>query len=340
LGFEPSIEKAIDEQKRAIRGQNAMYMYMYASIFFLVLVCVGMMIYLLFTDLWPLALLFLLPIAMVAVPYAIFYRRFRKQFESVTRRVEQYDEVAFDRYREALDAVCVGAGIDRVPLAAVEVATPNAFPVMLEGAPTVAVTGELLGVDLDSGEIEAIMAHEVARILFDDVVSPSFFNIFQSTIAIGSADPGFWPAGYATPLLADSLTAKLTGRPGSLKSAIIKLAERIEEAGLAPAEDLVLPRRLFIWPLGYWFDWKPGSVEDVSDFSAAPTAEEDRSLKPARQEHRFAEETFTYHVPNIMESRIQNLELIERGTWHSFGDYGQNSRISVKKSRLSRLRSR
>jgi hypothetical protein len=77
----------------------------------------------------------------------------------------------------------------------------------------------------------------------------------------------------------------------------------------------------------------------VSDFSAAPTAETDRSLKEAQDGHHLAEETFTYHVPNIMESRIQNLELIERGTWHSFGEDGQNSRIAVQKSRLLRLRS-
>jgi Zn-dependent protease with chaperone function len=339
VGFEPSIEKAIDEQKRAIRGQKVTYLYLFASIFFLVLVCVGMMIGLLFTNLWPAALLFLLPIAIVAVQYAILYRRFRREFSSVTRHVEQYDEATFNRFRMALDGVCIGAGIDKLPLAALEVATPNAFPVRLDDVPTVAVTGELLGVDLDRGEIEAIMAHEVAHIVFDDMVSPSFFNIFQSTIIVGTADPGFWPAGYATSLLADSIAAKLTGRPGSLKSAIIKLAEKIEEAGLAPAEEFVLPKRLFIWPLGYWFDWKPGSVEDVSDFSAAPTAETDRSLKEAQDGHHLAEETFTYHVPNIMESRIQNLELIERGTWHSFGEDGQNSRIAVQKSRLLRLRS-
>lgn len=95
----------------------------------------------------------------------------RREFESLTRESSQHNRMSFRKFQGALHAVSIGVGVNTPDLVVLEMATVNTLS-FVKDSNTVGVTRDALEANLDSSEIEAVMAHELAHVIAGDALKP------------------------------------------------------------------------------------------------------------------------------------------------------------------------
>jgi protein-S-isoprenylcysteine O-methyltransferase Ste14 len=89
--------------------------------------------------------------------------------EGMTAAAEGKARLALKTFRDALDAVAIGAGIPAPGLLVAGIPTVNALPVFFQGGPHAAVTAESLQADLSYREAEAMMSQVLSRVMLEHV---------------------------------------------------------------------------------------------------------------------------------------------------------------------------
>ncbi len=260
----------------------------------------------------------------------------------------EYDRAQYASFKDALEGVCIGLGMEPPALKVLGIGTVNSMAFRDKGKPGVGVTAEALAAGLSRSVKEAMMAHEMAHIALGD-----YF--------LASSSAGFEYAGYglgvlfllmaalvtvainvyllifllplAVPLLvvmadrklrrktrilyrhndmlADTIAAKLTSDPESLRKAIEELWSLSEKTRA------VIPKTAHFQ--GYLFVTRPleaGPIKMVT-YDGAAAANSAGGGKdstkiywvPGKTESRTA---FAY---DTVQKRVANLKEIEMGHW-------------------------
>ncbi len=248
-------------------------------------------------------------------------------------------------FRDALAGLSAAAGYPVPPLYVVRIPTVNSLAFLRQGKPAVGVSLEAVEANLAPRRAEAMMAHELAHILTDELFPASSRRRFQligwgmicllpmlvvtitlmaawrpwTGLAMLAATPLllFWAAwrsqfiGRHNGLLADSIAAKLTYDPEGLRETIQELDRLFMENTMPFKPEARYPYYLFV-------------------YRVRPEQEIERARKMARtfyspeQEEDFAQDmdkwvTKMSRFPrDTMEMRLRNLEAIELGHWPAF----------------------
>ena len=141
------------------------------------------------------------------------------------------------------------AGIKPPEAVLVDSGSPTAFTVKTNGRYAIAVTIGLLE-SLESGEVEACIAHEIAHLKNNDFTLRLAATLSKVALFARPLSYFIEPAVYrAREFLADKTAALFTGRPDALVSALSKLQEcSVIPESLAPADAICVcqlrpPRR-------------------------------------------------------------------------------------------------
>ncbi|MFH1148932.1 MAG: M48 family metalloprotease [Actinomycetota bacterium] len=255
------------------------------------------------------------------------------------------DPAGLEVFRDALEGVSLAVGAEVPPVSALDLPTVNSISLLSGGKPSVGVTADALAAALPARHAEAMMAHELAHVVLEDVVVGSswgrvalMFLILEATVllpfvllalAFGFGTwiypcMGAWmlftlalvgllgPRMYRqNDLLADSIAAKITGDPEALKDAIIE-ARGIFNASAEPFPPLSRYKELlFVYEVRPEVDYKALSEWNNEPGDVPPDPEEVESeLRWVRKRGAF---------PRVsIDRRIENLEAIERGSWPQF----------------------
>src|SRR5215211_1352099 len=209
-----------------------------------------------------------------------------------------------------IERLCIQADLPKPKVAGADTPVPNAFALgRSQKKATVCATTGIMNT-LSPGELEGVMAHELAHVKNRDVLIMTIASFFASVAAIitqfgfffggGMGDDDEGGAGFLVVLLvsfavyilsfflmlalsryrefsADRGAALVTGRPSALSSALLKISGRMEQV---PKQDL-------------------RAAGEMNAFFIVPT-----SVKGALQT------VFSTHPP--MEKRIERLEGLER----------------------------
>ena len=209
-----------------------------------------------------------------------------------------------------IERLCIQADLPKPKVAVADTPVPNAFALgRSQKKATVCATTGIMNT-LSPGELEGVMAHELAHVKNRDVLIMTIASFFASVAAIitqfgfffggGMGDDDEGGAGFLVVLLvsfavyilsfflmlalsryrefsADRGAALVTGRPSALSSALLKISGRMEQV---PQQDL-------------------RAAGEMNAFFIVPT-----SVKGALQT------VFSTHPP--MEKRIERLEGLER----------------------------
>ncbi len=278
--------------------------------------------------------------------------RVRQNLKDFYRETD-YDRAEYESFKSALEGVSIGLGMSPPVLDVLGIPTVNSIAFRDGRKAGVGVTAEALKAGLSRSEKEAMMAHEVAHIALGDFFLASSSATFEYagyglgvffllmavlvTIAINVylllfLLPLFAPLVVVftdrrlrqkkkllyrhNDLLADTIAAKLTSDPESLRKAIEKLWSLSEET------KAVIPKTAHFQ--GYLFMSRPlesGPIKMVTYDGAAST---NAAGDPA--ENGKTKTTKIYWVPGktesrtwfaykTVESRITNLKAIEMGHW-------------------------
>ncbi|MBU4391197.1 MAG: M48 family metalloprotease [Actinobacteria bacterium] len=90
----------------------------------------------------------------------------------------EFDERPLARFKDVLESISIGYGIDPPEVAVLDSEVPNSVTFLMEGEPTIGITRGLLEADVSYDEIEAVMAHELSHVMLDDYYKP--FSVWQS----------------------------------------------------------------------------------------------------------------------------------------------------------------
>jgi Zn-dependent protease with chaperone function len=309
------------------------------------------------------------------IGYLLFISNRLKQYRSLlpeASRDVKYERAQFDRFARALSGACTGLGIPPAGLFVIDFPTPNALALKVEGEAAVAVTREMLEAGLSNTEIEAVMTHEACRIVTRDLFSTTWLAdprwlfsalAFVVLVPLVIGATRWYPGAYivmgalagfmystmivsflyisrmrrtwdqrlgntdlpstasaffrAGTILADSLASKTTGQPESMRTAIQKISEVVVSREHNPCQYYTFDR-LFV-PI--FQTMKPafgGLAFDTVGPSAAGTRERDAAL------HR-----------GFVATRLENLILIQRGTWNAFEEVTHRAdparRLAIKR---------
>ena len=293
-------------------------------------------------------------LSLFAVSVAGFIAWFAKLRVDAGRITEEMTVPAEDRgglnvktFRDALDAVAIGAGVPAPRLVVARLPTTNALPVYREGAPHAAVSEEALQAGLSYRDAEAMMAQVLSRIMlghawgtpviFRSGLVPFFLlGVFAFLIVItmlvflpGEADylaaaalaviALFWAMGPLGRYLfrhgdiarahADALADSIAVKLTGDPSGMKALIERLA-AGMGDVE-FTLPLQ---YVSRYLFVCPTGA--------ATPDGEPGGGDVESAREEAFRgvlAKTLAY-ANRAMELRIENLEAIEGGRWPAFED--------------------
>ncbi len=111
-------------------------------------------------------------LAVLVITGLIYTYVVRRSFDLFVRTVEPADQASFAEFRDMLEAVSIGAGIETPQLVVLDVPTRNSLSFRRHGRPSVGITGELADTRVSSELAEAMMAHEVAHIILGDILRP------------------------------------------------------------------------------------------------------------------------------------------------------------------------
>ena len=150
---------------------------------------------------------------------------------------ESYDRARFNLFRSSLDGVSLGLGLEAPGLVVLNELFPDSFVTRVGGKRVVAISPPLLGLDLTNQEVEAIMAVGLANILSlrTEHSRPDIHQQLQVdsdiTDQVSSFTSDKSTALYCKVVLrSDTLATRITGQPGALQSAIVKVIEALEKA--------------------------------------------------------------------------------------------------------------
>jgi len=258
----------------------------------------------------------------------------------------KYDALEYRSFTDALEGVSIAAGLNPPPLKVLGIPTVNSIAFREGGKPGVGVTAEALAAGLSRQEKEAMMAHEVAHIVLGDYFlasSSAGFEyaayglgvLFLSMAALVTVAINVYVLLFLLPLavplavvrvdarlrkktrilyrhndlLADTIAAKLTSDPQSLRHTIEKLWTLSEKTRAR------IPATAHFQ--GYMFVTRPleaGPVKMVTYDGAAATGDKTDTTKiywvPGK-----AAESRTWFAFETVEKRAANLHSIERGQW-------------------------
>jgi Zn-dependent protease with chaperone function len=199
----------------------------------------------------------------------------------------KFDEARFDLFNNALDSLCIAAGIEKRRLAVMKLRSANSYVINSGETGMIAVTPDLLELELTAQQVEAVMAVAVAKVVLQPLPAKPE-SLKEKDIV---------PPQASTPLeiRADTLAARITGQPEALREAILKVAAMVARA---PA-----------WPYRV----------PSSDMFVAPPA----------IGYRASRRTET--GMDILKSRLENLEKMERGTWQPFERVRDSKPVTLPK---------
>jgi hypothetical protein len=293
-------------------------------------------------------------VSMLGFSLAAFIAWFVKMRGNVARIVkgmtvpaERKGDIALKTFRDALDAVAIGAGISAPRILVAGLPTVNALPVFLEGEPHVAVTEEALRAGLSYREAEAMMAQVLSRIMLGHVwgtpvilrsgLLPFFLLGMLAFLVVitllvyipGKADQPvivfltviamFWMLGPAGRYLFGHGDLACAHADALADSIAVKITG--DPAGMkALIEKLAAETGEAVYTLQlqyvsrYLFLCPPGA--------AAPSGEppgEGTALAREDAFRRVLVKTIAY-ANTSLRLRIENLEMIENGRWSAFED--------------------
>lgn len=196
---------------------------------------------------------------MATIPALYWVASFRKRKATAWTRPLKENEVAFKRYWDCLEALCIGAGKVVVPLGVMDIESPLACVYHRnadEGGPPIpVVTNQLLAADFSYQEIEAIVAVLLAKTIVDTegFLVPGDFNrpwvkeLGLSDYLVGITRAEFQDDGTCLfCLLADANAARLTGHPEAIASAIRKSEDLLKANEARPEK--IKPQMMFVEP--------------------------------------------------------------------------------------------
>lgn len=251
-------------------------------------------------------------------------------------------------FRNALEGVSLAVGLEPPALFVLDVPTVNSVSFLRARKPVVAVTGETLEAGLSRGYAEAMMAHEVSHVLLGDVIAganTARWRVVGFSIAAALLLPflllalvfGFgawlyvgligWTALQLAlitvlgrfmyrqdDLLSDSIAAKITSDPGTLKETVLLVDDlfRKNEGPFPPGSRW--PELMFVYEPRPEVDAKAmRELNDEDDGEPGVShADEPESADRARLKKVSPRQQVT------IAERVKNLEAIERGHWLEF----------------------
>jgi hypothetical protein len=155
---------------------------------------------------------------------------------------DAYDAGEFKKFKDALDAVSIGCGMQAPSLIVVDTPAPVAYVVDYPSTKEIAVTSQMIALGLTSSEIEAIAAVLLSKTI---ITTPS--NLWKAADDYG-LDPMIWNEAHAGYLSTralliveqDTRAVRETGQPAALGSAIRKCVTALD-AG----KTLIVPSSLY-----------------------------------------------------------------------------------------------
>jgi len=113
--------------------------------------------------------------------FILWFLHLRRNGRKIVNRIsyprEHRGDLALKTFKDALEAVAIGAGETAPGLLVVKMPTVNAVPVFKDGRPHVAVTEEALEGSLSFSEAEAMMSFTLSRVLLGHVWNaPAIFR--------------------------------------------------------------------------------------------------------------------------------------------------------------------
>lgn len=113
----------------------------------------------------------------------IQYDSLRARFRAAPGTVSKHDRSSFRKFENAARAVSIGAGIAPPRVEVMDIPTVNAMSYIdYQGGVHVGVTRDMLGADLTSGEVEAIIGHEISHLIIGDNVKPPGMTWFWCAV--------------------------------------------------------------------------------------------------------------------------------------------------------------
>jgi Zn-dependent protease with chaperone function len=227
-----------------------------------------------------------------------------------------------------------------------------------EGRASAGVTLEALELDLNLAETEAMMAHHVAHIMEGDCLEPpAFFSrgllpihlyfllVVLGVTAAGLALPADWfrgttsnawlcgiamliittaalvvisltlqAAGYQDDILADSIAVKLTGDPQAMTAAVERVDEEVNRPGAMLPVDMLVIDYMFVNPRPEAREYDRMLEEHQAGEGGGTQMRRGRDKQMLLATMR----EFSKGQRTLMSARMNNLELIKRGTWQAF----------------------
>lgn len=107
-----------------------------------------------------------------------------RQYKFRSGSVGDDNQHRYSLFKDSLEAVSIAAGIPSPKLMVVNLATANSLTFETGDKLTVGVTPELLGADLSRHEVEAVMAHQAARISIRSGLKAPLFLSLKTVLAV------------------------------------------------------------------------------------------------------------------------------------------------------------
>lgn len=190
-------------------------------------------------------------------------------------REGKYDPARYKRFRDYLDAVSLGAGVERPDLVVTKLDSPLAYVHPSRG---IAITKGLLDADIEDAHVESIMAVLLARKVLGtgEAATKEAFAHRADEIGLNEYLVETVRSEFCNDssclfhLLADTYAARLIGQPDAIASAIVEADRMLVGHPKRPSR--VEPRLIFVEPplaFGESSPWSqrwmlPGSLESYN----------------------------------------------------------------------------
>jgi Zn-dependent protease with chaperone function len=166
MNLEPQVLESIDRNRRKVLYEELLVL----TPVVLIIAAVVFLIMFAFKRNVGIAAIVMLAIA-IAIALILTYS-VGKSFKRFVKPAEEFKPVSLELFQEQLDAVSIGAGIETPELVVLDVPSINSVAFTRRGKPAVGVTKRAVEHPFSKEEAEAIMAHEVAHILINDILKP------------------------------------------------------------------------------------------------------------------------------------------------------------------------
>jgi Zn-dependent protease with chaperone function len=166
MSFEPQVLESIHYNRRKILLEEALVL---ALLLLVLFACVFLMAFTFHKD-QELVMAVAIPLAFLVI--LVYTWSTHGSFTLFTRVASEYDEVSLELFADALENVCLGAGITCPGLVVLDLPTVNFVTFEKRGKHYVGITKDATSTSFSKGEAEAIMAHEISHIITGDALKP------------------------------------------------------------------------------------------------------------------------------------------------------------------------